>query len=100
MAHDPLYQPVPSSQWPQELLQAAGATYREARGKGLEPLTCLDRAEAAYIAAGGLALDARDVVVAIITSLSAERGDWLWDPAQEWAVRHATAEGHTPGRQL
>jgi len=90
MAHEHLYQPVPCSHWSEELLQAAGTTYREARGQGLEPLACLDRAEAAYIAAGGLATDARDTVVAMITSLSAERGDWLWGPAQEWLDQHPT----------
>ena len=91
MAHTHLYQPLPCSQWPEDLLQTVGATYRDARGKGLAPLACLDRGEAAYIATGGLATDARDMVVAIIVSLSAERGDWLWGPAQEWVDRHATA---------
>jgi len=94
MSYAHLYQPLPCANWPEDLLQTVGATYREARGNGLDPLACLDRGEAAYIAAGGLTLDARDardMVVAIIASLSAERGDWLWGPAQEWVDRHATA---------
>lgn len=62
----------------------------------MEPLACLNRAEVAYITACGPAPDARDMVVAMIASLSAERGDWLWGPAQEWADQQATAEGRTP----
>ncbi|MFC0389499.1 hypothetical protein [Muricoccus vinaceus] len=91
MVHEHLYRPPPCSLWPEDLLQATGAAYRETRGAGLEPLACLDRAEAVYIAAGGVAMGARDVVVAIIASLSAERGDWLWGPAQEWLERYSPA---------
>ena len=96
MAHEHLYEPFPCSYWSEELLHAVGTAYREARGQGLEGAVSLDQAEAAYIAAGGPAADAKTLVLGILASLSVERGDWLWAPAQEWVDRHATALGYAP----
>ena len=91
LAHDHLYEPVPCSYWPEDLLHAVGTAYREARGKGLEGGVSLDHAEAAYIGAGGAATHARTLVLGILASLSVERGDWLWGPAQVWHDRQPPA---------
>ena len=42
MAHEHLYEPVPSSYWPEDLLHAVGTAYRKARGQGLEGAVSLD----------------------------------------------------------
>jgi len=91
MAHDHLYQPLPCSYWPEDLLHAVGTAYREARGQGLEGIVSLDLAEAAYIAAGGPVTDARTLVLGMLASLSVECGDWLWGPAQAWRDRQPPA---------
>jgi len=91
MAYDHFYQPLPCSHRPENLLHAVGTAYREARGQGLNVVVCLDLAEAVYIAAGGPETGARDAVVDMIASLSAECGDWLWEPAQKWLKRHVPA---------
>jgi len=91
MAHEHLYEPLPCSYWPEDLLRAVGTTYREARGQGVEGTVSLDQAEAAYVAAGAPATDAWTLVLGILASLSTEHGDWLWGPAQEWVDQHAIA---------
>ncbi|SHJ70112.1 hypothetical protein SAMN02745194_03162 [Roseomonas rosea] len=78
--------------WPVDHLRAVGRTYRAARGRGLDQLQSVDKAEAAYLAAGGPALDARATVLAIVAHLAREHGDWLFGPAQEWVERHGTRE--------
>jgi hypothetical protein len=87
MTYEHLYQPALCSTWPAEHLRAVGLTFREAAGKGLEGSECVAHAVEAYVAAGGLRAGAGRAVLDMIASLSAEHGDWLWGPAQEWRER-------------
>jgi len=89
MIYDHLYKPEPCSAWPVHELRAVGGAYREAGGRGLDGAACLDAA--AYLAAGGGQHGAERAVCDMIASLSREKGDWLWGPAQAWRDRQAAA---------
>ena len=87
MSYEHLYKPEPCSAWPTHELRAVGIAYREAAGDGLSWQPCLDRAIAAYVAAGGREQGAARAVQDMIASLSREQGDWLWGPAQAFRDR-------------
>jgi len=95
MSYDHLYKPEPCSAWPTAELHAVGKAYRVAAGNGLGGQACMDHAIAAYLAAGGARYGAERAVRDMIASLSRERGDWLWGPAQAWRDLHAPATAQT-----
>ena len=59
-------------------------TYREAAGRGLGAVECLDLTRAAYLDAGGEPVEADLTITAMIASLSHERSEWLWGPMERW----------------
>ena len=83
--------------WPRDHLSAAGRAYRAARGEGQDQLTCLARAEEAYLAAGGAAEDASATVLAMLRYLGWAHGEWLFGPAQDWMDRHRAEVPASPG---
>jgi hypothetical protein len=89
MSYDHLYKPEPCTSWPPAQLRAVGITYREAAGQGLDGLERLERAVAAYVAAGGARAGSTCAVLDMIASLSMEEGDWLWGPAQAFRDRQS-----------
>ena len=95
MSHERLYKPEPCASWPAGQLRAVGIIYRESAGRGLDAATCLERAIAAYVAAGGARERAARAVLDMIASLSMEEGDWLWGPAQALRDRQSAAD-HQP----
>ncbi|MBP0492129.1 hypothetical protein [Roseomonas indoligenes] len=84
-----LYTPPPCSTWPADHLHAVGQAYRDAAGRGLDTVECLNLARAAYRAAGGAGGD--ETITGMIASLSVERGEWLWGPMDEWWARNVEA---------
>ncbi|MFC7737665.1 hypothetical protein ACFQX4_17910 [Roseomonas sp. GCM10028921] len=92
MTYEHLYNPMPCSAWPVLQLRAVGTAYRQAGAEGLMGEASLERAVAAYVAAGGRQDEAVEIVTGMIASLSAEHGDWLWGPAQAWRERHRIEE--------
>jgi hypothetical protein len=78
------------------LLRVAGTFYREAAGQGIGQAERLRMTVAAYVAAGGEPASANRAVQAMLASLSMERGDWLWGPAQEFADRQRTVAAEAP----
>lgn len=78
--------------WPVEHLRVVGRTYREAAGRRVPPLSCIETAEAARVVAGGEAEHPATTTRAMINHLSREHGDWLFGPAQEWLDRQRTPE--------
>ncbi|MFC7738707.1 hypothetical protein ACFQX4_23530 [Roseomonas sp. GCM10028921] len=92
MTYERLYNPKPCSAWPVLQLRAVGTAYRQAGAEGLMGEASLERAVAAYVAAGGQQAEAVEIVLGMIASLSAEHGDWLWGPAQAWIERHRIEE--------
>jgi hypothetical protein len=50
----------------------------------------------AYVAAGGEPASEDCAVQDMLASLSMERGDWLWGPAQEFAHRQRAVVAETP----
>lgn len=92
MSYDHLYKPEPCTSWPDAQLRAVGIIYREAAGQGLNAAACLERAVAAYVAAGGARQGSTRTVLDMIASLSMEEGDWLWGPAQALRDRQARAD--------
>ena len=69
MSYDHLYKPQPCSAWPATQLRAVGITYREAAGQGLDAAACLERAVAAYVAAGGPQQGSARTVLDMVASL-------------------------------
>jgi hypothetical protein len=96
MSWDHLYRPAPCSSWPVDLLRVVGTIYREAAGQGIEQTERLRLTVAAYVAAGGEPASADRAVQDMLASLSMERGDWLWGPAQEFADRQRAVATETP----
>jgi hypothetical protein len=92
VSYDCLYKPEPCAPWPVAQLRAVGIAYREAANQGFDGLACLDRAIAAYVAAGGVRSGATRCVLDMIASLSLEEGDWLWGAAQTLRDRHSWAD--------
>ncbi|MBI0538991.1 hypothetical protein D9599_25905 [Roseomonas sp. KE2513] len=92
MSYDYLYKPEPCTSWPAVQLRAVGITYREAAGQGMDGLECLERAVAAYVAAGGVRQGSTRAVLDMVASLSMEEGDWLWGPAQALRDRQSWAD--------
>ncbi|HEY8612304.1 MAG TPA: hypothetical protein VIL69_13555 [Roseomonas sp.] len=92
MSYDHLYKPEPCASWPAEQLSAVGIIYRESAGQGLDGAACLERAIAAYVAAGGPRAGAARAVLDMIASLSMEQGDWLWGPAHAHRDRQSSAD--------
>jgi hypothetical protein len=93
---DHLYRPAACSSWPVELLRVVGTIYREAAGRGVEQVERLRLTVAAYVAAGGEPTSADRAVQDMLASLSLERGDWLWGPAQAFADRQRAVAAETP----
>jgi hypothetical protein len=91
-----IYRPAACSSWPAELLRVVGTTYREAAGRGVEQVERLRLTVAAYVAAGGEPVSAAQAVQDMLASLSMERGDWLWGPAQEFADRQRAVAAEAP----
>lgn len=91
MSYDHLYKPEFCAIWPAAQLHAVGITYREAAGQGLDGTACLERAVAAYVAAGGERQGSAQTVLNMIASLAMEEGDWLWASAQALRDRQARA---------
>ncbi|MBI0539479.1 hypothetical protein D9599_28600 [Roseomonas sp. KE2513] len=92
MSYDHLYRPEPCTSWPAAQLRAVGITYREAAGQGRDAAACLERAVAAYVAAGGARQGSTRAVLDMIASLAMEEGDWLWGPALALRDRQARAD--------
>ena len=86
---------VEPRRWPARQLRAVGITFRESAGRGLDAVACLERAVAAYVAAGGTREKAAPAVLEMIAALSMEEGDWLWGPAQALRERQSAA-AHQP----
>jgi hypothetical protein len=79
-----------------DLLRVVGTTYREAAGQGIDQAERLRLTVAAYVAAGGEPASADRAVQDMLASLSMERGDWLWGPAQEFADRQRAMAAEAP----
>jgi hypothetical protein len=79
-----------------DLLRVVGTIYREAAGQGIEQADRLRMTVAAYVAAGGEPARADRAVQDMLASLSMERGDWLWGPAQQLVDRQRAAAAETP----
>ena len=92
MSHNRLYKPEPCASWDVERLKAVGTAYREAASQGADGLACLEKAVAAYVAAGGRRSGATQLVLDMISSLSREQGDWLWGPAQALRDRQSSSD--------
>lgn len=91
MDHESPKNLVAPNHWPARQLRAVGITYRESAGRGLDAVACLERAIAAYVAAGGARDRAAPAVLDMIAALSMEEGDWLWGPAQALRDRQSAA---------
>jgi hypothetical protein len=78
------------------LLRVVGTIYREAAGQGIAQAERLHMTVRAYVAAGGEPASADRAVQDMLASLSVERGDWLWGPAQEFADRQRAVASKTP----
>jgi hypothetical protein len=92
MSYGRLYKPEPCTFWLAVQFHAVGITYREAAGQGLDAAACLERAVAAYVAAGGTRQGSAKAVLNMIASLAMEEGDCLWAPGQPLRDRQARAD--------
>jgi hypothetical protein len=79
-----------------DLLRVVGTIYREAAGQGIDQAERLRLTVAAYVAAGGEPASADRAVQDMLASLSMERGDWLWGPAQAFADRQRAVAAQAP----
>lgn len=70
----PLY---PVDHWPTESLRAVATIYREAIGRGIDPIEARDLAAEAYLIHGGEPEGAAQVVGQMLASVSSEHDDWL-----------------------
>jgi 2-keto-4-pentenoate hydratase len=93
---DHLYWPAPCSSWPVDLLRVVGTIYREAAGQGIDQAERLRMTVAAYVAAGGEPASADRAVQDMLASLSMERGDWLWGPAQGFTDQQRAVAADAP----
>jgi hypothetical protein len=72
-------------------LRAVTLAYRTAMGEGLMDGPAHQRAVAAYLHFGGTRDDAMREVPCMIASVSAQHGEWFWQPTRERLAREEAA---------